>query len=81
MPAAFWSCKKCFHVLFQFIITNEVSVPVAILNAYILIPRRIRKDVLIRRIIASQLQYVQQLVASNFAKNGEKFKRELCLNA
>ena len=34
---------------------------------------------LIRRIIASPT-FVQQLVASNFAKNRENFKRELCLN-
>ena len=45
--------KNYFHVLFQVIRTNEV--PVTILQAYISIPRHIRKGVLIRRIIASQL--------------------------
>ena len=40
-------------MLFQVIITNEV--PVTILSAYIPIPQRIRKGVLIRRIIVSHL--------------------------
>ena len=67
--------KKCFHLLFQVIITNEI--PVTLLEAYIPIPRHIRKGVLIRRIIGSH--YVKQLVASNFANKRENFKRELCL--
>ena len=62
--------------MFQVIITNEV--PVVILQAYIPIPRDIRKRVFIRRLLRHI--YVQQLVASNFAKTGENFKRELCLN-
>ena len=41
--------KKCFHVLFQVIITNEI--PVTLLLAYIPIPRH----VLIRWIIGSRL--------------------------
>ena len=45
--------KKCFYVLFQVIITNEV--PETILYAYIPIPRYIRKGVLIRRILTSHL--------------------------
>ena len=48
-----WPFEKCFHVLFQVIITNEV--PVSILHAYIPIPRHIRKGVFIRRVIASHL--------------------------
>ena len=55
-------------------ITNEV--PVTILQAYFSLPRHIRKVIngLLRQI------YVQQLVTSNFAKNQENFKGELCLN-
>ena len=45
--------KKWFHVLFHVVITNEV--PVVILLAYISLPRRIRKGMLIRRIIAPDL--------------------------
>ena len=41
------------HVLFDVIITNEV--PVRILQAYISLSRHIRKGVLIRRTIASDL--------------------------
>ena len=37
------------------IITDEMPVPVTILYAYLPNPRHIRKDVLIRRIIASRL--------------------------
>ena len=57
-------------------ITNEI--PVTILLAYFSLPRHIRKGMLIRRIITSDL--CAQLVASNFAKNQENFKGELCLN-
>ena len=42
-----------YHVLFNVIITNEV--PVAILQAYVSLSRHIRKDVLIRQNIASDL--------------------------
>ena len=45
--------KKMSHVLFYVIITNEV--PVTILQAYISLSRHIRKSVLIRRNIASDL--------------------------
>ena len=45
--------KKCFHVLFHVIITKEV--PVTILQAYRSFPRHIRKGVLIRQSIASDL--------------------------
>ena len=41
--------------MFWFVITNEVPEPETFLYAYILIPRHIRKGVLIRRIIASHL--------------------------
>ena len=41
------------HVLFYVIVTNEV--PVTILQAYIFLSRHIRKSVLIRRNIASEL--------------------------
>ena len=45
--------KKSFHVLLQAIITNEV--PVTILQAYISLPRHIRKGALIRRFLASHI--------------------------
>ena len=45
--------KNSFHVLFQSIFTNQV--PVTISYAYIPITRHIRKGVLIRRIISSDL--------------------------
>ena len=57
-------------------ITNKI--PVTILQAYFSLPRHIRKGMLIKRIIT--LDLCTQLVASNFAKNQEHFKGELCLN-
>ena len=64
--------------MFSRIVKITGEVPVTVLQAYITFPRHLRKAVLIRRIIASL--FVQQLVASNFGKNGENVKRELCLN-
>ena len=46
--------KKCFHVLFHVMITNEV--PVTILQAYFFLPLHIRKDMLIRWSITSDLR-------------------------
>ena len=57
-------------------ITNKI--PVTILQAYFSLPRHTGKDMLVRRIITSDL--CTQLVASNFAKNQQNFKEELCLN-
>ena len=65
------SVKKCFHVLFHFKISNEV--PTTIPQTYMSLSLHIRKGVLIRRNIASDC-------ASNFEKNRENFKGELCLN-
>ena len=65
--------------MFHVIITNQVP-PVRISKGYISLPRHIRKDVLIRRNIASDICVAQQLVVSNFAKNQENVKGELCLN-
>ena len=67
-----------YHVLFHVIITNEV--PVTILQAYISISRRIRKGVLIRRNIASDICDTAVKVASNFEKNRKNVRGELCLN-
>ena len=47
-----------------------------VLQAYFSLSRHIRKGMLIRRIIASD---VHLLVASNLAKNQANFKGELCL--
>ena len=65
-----------FHVLFQVMITKEVPVP--ILKAYIPIPRHIHKGVFIRQTIASH--FCTAVMASNFEKNPENYKRELSLN-
>ena len=54
------------------------KVPVAILYAYIPIPRHICKSELRRRIIASHLYTA--IGGQEFPKNGENFKRELSLN-
>ena len=68
-----WSLKKiCFHVLFHVIITNDV--PETTLQAYMSLPRHIRRGVLIRRNIAQI--YVQQLVASN-CKESRKCQRRI----
>ena len=70
--------KKFFQVLFQVIITNEVSVSILwayiFISVFILVRRRVYKTDYLRHI------YVQQLMASNFAKSGKNFKRELYLN-
>ena len=57
-------------------ITNEV--PVTIQQAYFSLPRHIRKSMLIRWIITSDLGTA--MIASNFAKNPKNFKEELWLN-
>ena len=57
-----------FSRIVDVIVTNEV--PVAILLAYIVLPRHIPKGELIRRVIGCR----------QFLKESRNAKRELCLN-
>ena len=62
-----------FYVLFHVIITNEA--PATILQAYISLPRHIRKGMLIRRIIASHL--CTAVGYQQFRKAWRKYQRRI----
>ena len=65
--------KKCFHVLFHVMITNEVSV--TILQAYFSLPRHIRKGMLMRWIITSDL--CKAVGCQQFRKESRKLQRRI----
>ena len=70
-----WSFYKCFYVLVQDIITNEVRV--AILQAYIRIPQQIRKGELIRQIIESH--FCKAVAGQQFSEESRKLHARINL--
>ena len=70
-----WSLKKCFHVLFHVMITDEV--PVTLLQAYLSLPQHTRKGMLIRWINTSDL--CTAVGCQQFCKESRKLQRRTML--